>query len=115
MKMKRGCGAKSGYGVSLPIQIPMGTSDSKRKQMKIRIPDSISGVFFHKVLSVCVVALFAFSACHRPEPAPDNQVFRYNEAGNLLSLDPAFARLQSGVWACRQVFSGWSAWTPMPM
>ena len=53
-----------------------------------------------------MVALFAFSACHRPEPAPDNQVFRYNEAGNLLSLDPAFARLQSGVWACRQVFSG---------
>ena len=84
----------------------MGPSDSKRKQMKIRIPDSISGVFFHKVLAVCVVALFAFSACHRPEPAPDNQVFRYNEAGNLLSLDPAFARLQSGVWACRQVFSG---------
>ena len=45
-------------------------------------------------------------ACRDRQPVADHQVFRYNEAGNLLSLDPAFARLQSGVWATRQVFSG---------
>ena len=62
---------------------------------------TVAGVVF------CCVSLSFFAACHRPEPAPDTQVFRYNEAGNLLSLDPAFSpRLQSGVWACRQLFSG---------
>ena len=55
------------------------------------------------VLFILSVSVFS---CRHYEPAPDKDVFRYNEAGNLLSLDPAFSRLQSGVWACRQVFSG---------
>ncbi len=55
---------------------------------------------------LAVAAGFSAVSCDRPEPAPSDEVFRYNEVGNLLSLDPAFARLQSGVWACRQVFSG---------
>lgn len=55
---------------------------------------------------LAVAAALSVVSCDRPEPAPSDEVFRYNEVGNLLSLDPAFARLQSGVWACRQVFSG---------
>ena len=33
-------------------------------------------------------------------------VFRYNEAANITSLDPAFARDQANIWAVHQVFSG---------
>jgi len=33
-------------------------------------------------------------------------VFRYNEAANITSLDPAYARDQSNIWAVHQVFCG---------
>ncbi len=33
-------------------------------------------------------------------------VFRYNEAGNITSLDPIYARNQSNIWATSQVFNG---------
>lgn len=52
------------------------------------------------------ITVLCLGACRDGRTVPDDRVFRYNEAGNLLSLDPAFARLQSGVWATRQVFSG---------
>jgi oligopeptide transport system substrate-binding protein len=32
-------------------------------------------------------------------------VFRYNEAGNITSLDPVFARNQSNIWATSQLFN----------
>lgn len=40
-----------------------------------------------------------------PERA-DHTVFRYNEAAGISSLDPAFARSQSNIWAVNQLFSG---------
>lgn len=33
-------------------------------------------------------------------------VFRYNEAANITSLDPAFARDQANIWAVHQIFNG---------
>jgi peptide/nickel transport system substrate-binding protein len=33
-------------------------------------------------------------------------VFRYNEAANITSLDPAYARDQANIWAAHQLFSG---------
>lgn len=33
-------------------------------------------------------------------------VFRYNEAANISSLDPAFAKDLANIWACNQLFSG---------
>jgi len=33
-------------------------------------------------------------------------VFRYNEAANITSLDPAFARDQANIWAVHQVYNG---------
>ena len=32
-------------------------------------------------------------------------IFHYNEVNNITSLDPAFARNQSNIWAVNQVFS----------
>ncbi len=34
------------------------------------------------------------------------QVFRYNESAGISSLDPAFAKDQSNIWACNQLFNG---------
>ena len=36
----------------------------------------------------------------------DNQVFRYNEHKNIGSLDPAFAKDLSDIWATNQLFNG---------
>jgi peptide/nickel transport system substrate-binding protein len=36
----------------------------------------------------------------------DKTVFRYNEAANITSLDPAFARDQANIWAVHQLFNG---------
>jgi peptide/nickel transport system substrate-binding protein len=33
-------------------------------------------------------------------------VFRYNEAANITSLDPAYARDQANIWATHQIFNG---------
>ncbi len=36
----------------------------------------------------------------------DRQVFHYNQAAGIASLDPAFARDQSGIWACHALYNG---------
>ncbi|NQY30266.1 MAG: ABC transporter substrate-binding protein [Flavobacteriaceae bacterium] len=36
----------------------------------------------------------------------DHLVFRYNEYKNINSLDPAFAKDNSAIWACNQLFNG---------
>ncbi|MGB0393228.1 MAG: hypothetical protein ACPGCK_05075, partial [Flavobacteriaceae bacterium] len=36
----------------------------------------------------------------------DQDVFRYNEARNITSLDPAFARNPQNNWAVQQLFNG---------
>ena len=33
-------------------------------------------------------------------------IFRYNESANILTLDPAFAKDQSTIWPCRQLYNG---------
>jgi peptide/nickel transport system substrate-binding protein len=33
-------------------------------------------------------------------------VFRYNESSNITSLDPAFSKVQSNIWACNLIFNG---------
>lgn len=33
-------------------------------------------------------------------------VFRYNEIANITSLDPAFSKTQSNIWACNHIFNG---------
>jgi peptide/nickel transport system substrate-binding protein len=53
------------------------------------------------------IIFFSFLiACSRPGQDSGKQVFRYNEAANISSLDPAFARDQATTWATRQLFDG---------
>ncbi|HUQ65501.1 MAG TPA: ABC transporter substrate-binding protein [Flavitalea sp.] len=49
------------------------------------------------------LTLFLF-ACHNKRSS-SKQVFRYNEASNIATLDPAFSKNQSIIWAVHQVFN----------
>jgi len=54
-----------------------------------------------------VILLFGISACKSPfEDASHLSVFRYNEDGNITSLDPVYARNQSNIWATSQLYNG---------
>lgn len=41
-----------------------------------------------------------------PDQVEGETVFRYNEAVNITSLDPVYARNQANIWAVSQVFNG---------
>lgn len=49
--------------------------------------------------------LFLLAACsgNRHE---DKMIFRYNESAGITTLDPAFAKDQSLIWPCRQLYNG---------
>lgn len=53
----------------------------------------------------CIVTLF-ISCKKQNRNNYDHLVFRYNEHMNILSLDPAFARVNSDIWAVNQLFNG---------
>jgi len=36
----------------------------------------------------------------------EHLVFRYNEDANITSLDPAFSKVQTNIWACNHLFNG---------
>ena len=52
-------------------------------------------IFFFILLSSC--------SSHNHE---DKMIFRYNECAGIASLDPAFAKDQSIIWPCRQLYNG---------
>jgi oligopeptide transport system substrate-binding protein len=57
--------------------------------------------------AILVFAILALAGC-TPESGRDSgkTVFRYNEAANITSLDPAYARDQANIWATHQLFNG---------
>lgn len=57
---------------------------------------------FWYILPAC---LLLFHSCTNPV-VYDPQVFHYNQASGISSLDPAFARDQSGIWICHQLYDG---------
>ncbi len=52
------------------------------------------------------VIVFLFSCTNNTNSNRDHQVFRYNEHGNISSLDPAFARNPQNIWPANQLFNG---------
>ena len=52
---------------------------------------------------ILLVALLAGCSHHRHD---DKQIFRYNESAGIATLDPAFAKDQSIIWPCRQLYNG---------
>jgi len=60
----------------------------------------------HNILAVALVLTLLSASCARHDEPADRTVFRYNEAAGISSLDPAFARNQSNIWAVTQIFEG---------
>ena len=54
-------------------------------------------------IAVCAVVLLAGCGHHRHD---DKMIFRYNESAGIATLDPAFAKDQSIIWPCRQLYNG---------
>jgi len=60
-----------------------------------------------KQASGLIFSLIIFLASCNDKHSDDGKiVFRYNEAANITTLDPAFARDQSIIWATNQMFNG---------
>ncbi|MET0300822.1 MAG: ABC transporter substrate-binding protein, partial [Flavitalea sp.] len=57
-------------------------------------------IYSFEVLIFCCVVL-----CCRGRKDADKMVFRYNEQTGIASLDPAFAKNQSTMWACHQLYN----------
>jgi oligopeptide transport system substrate-binding protein len=55
---------------------------------------------------ISLLTLFIVWSCGSDFNDTAKTVFRYNEAANITSLDPAFARDQSLIWADNQLFNG---------
>ena len=54
---------------------------------------------------VCILTIFG--SCHNHSTTDrDHLVFRYNEHGNIPTLDPAFARNPRIIWPTNQLFNG---------
>lgn len=50
------------------------------------------------------IVLHILSSCNNHRSS-DKQVFHYNESSNIATLDPAFAKNQSVIWAVHQLFN----------
>ena len=56
-------------------------------------------------LSSLVIMFFLFSCSKKQEEDRSHMVFRYNEYGNITSLDPAFSRNLPNIWATTHMFN----------
>ena len=56
--------------------------------------------------SISCIFIFIISCSNNDKNNKDHLVFRYNEHTNILTLDPAFARVNGDIWAVNQIFNG---------
>ncbi|MEI6455815.1 MAG: ABC transporter substrate-binding protein [bacterium] len=59
-----------------------------------------------KLSIILIVCTLLLQSCKEQHNDPGKNVFRYNEAANITTLDPAFARDQAIIWATNQLFNG---------
>src|SRR5690606_14641744 len=56
---------------------------------------------------IIFITLFTILSCgNKSETEKDHLVFRYNEHGNIPTLDPAFARNPQAIWPANQLYNG---------
>src|SRR6478672_1356827 len=58
----------------------------------------------NKNLTILLTMLLLFSSCYNSEKGQGN-IFHYNEPTGIASLDPAFAKNQSIMWAIHQLYN----------
>ncbi|WP_152287421.1 ABC transporter substrate-binding protein [Flavicella marina] len=59
-----------------------------------------------RFLTVFAITLFVVGCSTNKKKNNLNKVFRYNEASNITTLDPAFAKDLRTIWATNQLFNG---------
>ncbi len=61
----------------------------------------------YSIIFVLLISIFVFTGCsERPEKKySDADIFRYNEAAGITSLDPGFAKNQAHIWVCNQLYN----------
>ncbi len=60
----------------------------------------------YRFLILLSATFFLFSCQNNAETDKDHLVFRYNEHGNIPTLDPAFARNPQAIWPDNQLYNG---------
>lgn len=60
----------------------------------------------NKYVALFIISAFLFSCSSTENSDNGKSIFRYNEASNISSLDPAFAKDLPNIWACNQIFNG---------
>src|SRR5690349_1800594 len=58
----------------------------------------------HKYLTICLLFFLVCSSCYNSQKGQEN-IFHYNEQTGIASLDPAFAKNQSVMWAVHQLYN----------
>ncbi len=59
----------------------------------------------HSCLLLSLTAVFLFFTSCRSHDNDSKKIFRYNEATGIATLDPAFAKNQSIIWAVHQIYN----------
>lgn len=60
-----------------------------------------------KLIALVLVTSLLFNACTNTTKNNEKRtVFKYNESSGITSLDPAFSKDQSSIWATHQLFNG---------
>ncbi|WGF92467.1 ABC transporter substrate-binding protein [Aequorivita marisscotiae] len=65
---------------------------------------ALKNLIFH--ISICCISILLLSCRNNKETDRDPLVFRYNEHGNIPTLDPAFARNPQAIWPDNQLYNG---------
>jgi peptide/nickel transport system substrate-binding protein len=55
---------------------------------------------------IFLTLLLVFNSCENNKSNKDLKVFKYNQASEISSLDPAFSKDQATMWACIQLYNG---------
>ncbi len=93
-----------GKSKKLPLKRITSDAEENSKNKKIQCKIYFKGISF---FIFCLFMFLFFAACSKKESQfKDYEVFRYNEHSNITSLDPAFAKDQSNIWAVNQLFNG---------
>lgn len=62
------------------------------------ISNSLLGISF-------LIILLVAGSCNQNNKQSEKNIFRYNEASGIISLDPAFSRDQAHIWVCNQLYN----------
>ena len=69
-----------------------------------RLISVIEEAFSHSTFFILQVSFLLLLSCGKARKSEQN-IFRYNEVSGISSLDPAFAKSQSVIWATHQLYN----------